>query len=117
MEGGIEVDGHEILKVLSIGGGKGIEGMVGGSEGIHEIGQGAREHLEEGIPNRILLAAAEGRVLEDVGDAGVVGRIRFEADGEDIVAVLSGEVEVVGARLLVFQMKGGELELGNMLCS
>jgi len=54
-------------------------------------------------------------VLEDVRHAGSIGRVRLEADGEDIVAVVACDVQVVGARLVVLQMQGGQLELGHVL--
>lgn len=41
-------------------------------EGVHESGQGPIQHLEEGVSARVLLRAAQDRVLQDVRDAGAV---------------------------------------------
>lgn len=63
----------------------------------------------------ILLTPAQGGVLEDVGDAGVVRRVRLEADGEDIIAVVTSDMKVVGSSLVVLQVKGSQLELRDVL--
>ena len=63
----------------------------------------------------LLLAAAQRGVLKDMGHAGVVWRVGLEADGEDIVAVVAGDVQVLGAGLVVLQMQRRQLELRHML--
>lgn len=62
-----------------------------------------------------LLTATERGVLQDVWDARVVWGVGLEADREDIVAVVAGDVQVFGARLVVPQVQCRQLELGNML--
>lgn len=42
-------------------------------------------------------------MFEDVRDARCVWRIRFEADGEDIIGIIPGDVKVVGSGLLVVE--------------
>lgn len=54
-------------------------------------------------------------MLQNVRDAGVVGRIGLEADGEDIVAVVPRNVQVLGSGPVMLQVQGRQLELGNML--
>lgn len=56
-------------------------------------------------------------MLKNMRDTSVVGRIRLEADGEDIVAVIASNMEVVGAGLVVLQMDGRKLQLRYMLGS
>jgi len=46
---------------------------------------------------------------------GVVWGVCLEANREDIVAVVARDVEVFGARLVVAEVQGGQLELRNML--
>lgn len=56
-------------------------------------------------------------MLQDVGDAGVIGRIRLEADGEDIVGVITRDMQVVGAGLVMLQLQCRQLQLRDVLCS
>lgn len=55
---------------------------AGTCEGVHECGQGAVEHLEEGVSAGILLRAAQHRVLQDVRDPRTVHGSRSELDAE-----------------------------------
>lgn len=50
-------------------------------------------------------------------DTGIVRRIRLEADGEDIVGVIAGNVQIVGAGFVVLQLQCSEFQLWNVLCS
>ena len=65
-------------------------------------------------PNSLLAAAQRG-VLQDMGHTGVVWWVCLEADGEDIVAIVAGDVQVLGAGLVMLQMQRRQLELGDML--
>lgn len=49
--------------------------------------------------------------------AGIIWRICLEADGEDIVAVVTGDMEVFGASLVVLEVQGCQLELRDMLAT
>jgi hypothetical protein len=44
-----------------------------------------------------------------------IGRVRLEADGKDIVGVVAGNVQVLGAGLVVLQVQGCQLELWHLL--
>lgn len=50
-------------------------------------------------------------------DTGIIRRIRLEADGEDIVGVIAGNVQIIGAGFVVLQLQCGEFQLWNVLCS
>lgn len=54
-------------------------------------------------------------MLENVRDSGIIGRVRLEPNGKDIVAIFSGNVQVVGASLVVLEVQRGKLKLGDML--
>ena len=54
-------------------------------------------------------------MLQNVGDTCVVWGISLEADGKDIVLVISRNVQKFGTGLVVLQLNSCELELGNML--
>ncbi len=53
-------------------------------------------------------------MLQDMRHARVVGRVCLEPDGEDIVAVVAGNVEMFGAGLVVLQMQRRQLQLRNL---
>lgn len=108
--------------------------MVGRGESVHEVGKGSRQHLEEGVADRIskgrglsigkpavtievhsLLTSAKRCMFEDVRHASVVGRIGLESDGEDIVRIVSRDVEVVCARLVMLELQCRQLQLGDLL--
>lgn len=42
-------------------------------------------------------------MFEDMWDAGGVRRIGLEADGKDIILILSGYVKIVGTRLVMLE--------------
>lgn len=45
----------------------------------------------------------------------VIWRIGLEADGEDVIAIISGNVKMLGTCLVVLQVQGCQLKLRNML--
>jgi len=69
----------------------------------------------EAVAEGALFAATQGGMLEDVWHPRGVGRVGLEADGEDIVGVVPGNVNVFGARLVVLQLEGRQLQLGHLL--
>jgi len=136
----IEIHGHEVFEVLGISSRKRVEGMVGGCEGVHEVGQSAREHFEERVPDRVsrgngisysgpgiattkqtmlnlLLATAERSMLEDMRDARVIWRVGLEPNREDIIAVVAGDMQMLCTCLVVLQMQGCQLEFRDVLGS
>lgn len=62
-----------------------------------------------------LLTATQSGVLQDMWHAGVIRRVGLEADGEDIIAVITGNVKMFGTSLVVLQVQGRQLKLGHML--
>jgi hypothetical protein len=54
-------------------------------------------------------------MLEDMRYSGMVRRICLEANREDIVLVLSGNMQIVGSSLVVLQVQSCQLELRDML--
>jgi len=69
---------------------------------LHEVrlvSDGARS--VRGVTACSPFAAAEGGVLEDMRDSRVIRGVGLEADREDIVAVVAGDVQVLGARFVV----------------
>jgi hypothetical protein len=54
-------------------------------------------------------------VLQNVGHSGCIWRIRLEADGEDIVCVVAGDVQIFGASLVVLKVERRQLQLRYLL--
>lgn len=50
-----------------------------------------------------------------MGNARVIGRVRLEANGKDIVLVIAGDVQIFSASLDVLEMKRSEFQLRHML--
>ena len=54
-------------------------------------------------------------MFQDVWHSSGIWRVSLEADGEDIVRILSGNVQVLGARLVVLEVQCSQLKLGHLL--
>ena len=115
MQHGVHIDVHEVEQVLLVGGGHGVHGLVGEGQGVEERLHRGLEQVDEGFLDRVAVAAAEHRVLEDVEDAGVVGRRGLEGDGEGHVLVVVGKPHERRTRDAVAHDVGGPLDLGNLL--
>lgn len=50
-----------------------------------------------------------------MGHTGVVRRVRLETDGEDIVAVVTRDVQVVGAGLVVLKVQSRQFQFRHVL--
>ena len=85
---GVAVNVHEVVVVLGIGRGEGVERVVRPGHGIHESGERAVQHLEERISNRVALGAAQGHVFQDVTNPRRVKGHRLETHGEGVDLVV-----------------------------
>jgi hypothetical protein len=54
-------------------------------------------------------------MLQDVWHSGRIRRVRLEPDGKDIVGVVAGDVQVLGAGLVVLQVQSCQLKLRHLL--
>ena len=105
--------------------------MIRRGKCVHEIGKRTREHLEKGIPHRVSgplldytkqgietislpVTTAERGVFQYVWDAGIIWRVSLEANAENIVLVVSCNMEIFCASLVVLQMNSCKLELRNV---
>ena len=91
-EHGVQVHAHQVGVVPAVLSAERVDGGVRGGEGVHECGQGAVQHLEEGVPTGVPLGPTQGRVLQDVGRPRAVHRRGAEGYCECIVAVRSANV-------------------------
>jgi hypothetical protein len=66
---------------------------------------------------QVPVTAAERGVLQYMRHARTVWWVCLEADGKDIVRIISGNMQVVGASLVMLQVQRGELELRHLFDS
>ena len=83
----IHIDVHEVFEILLIRGRHGKDRLVEIGHGVQESIDGTLHQLHEGVPDRILVRAAEDSVLDDMGHPGRVGNRCPEADIKDLVGV------------------------------
>mmetsp|Transcript_18667 Transcript_18667/g.47706 ORF Transcript_18667/g.47706 Transcript_18667/m.47706 type:complete len:321 (+) Transcript_18667:2618-3580(+) len=115
VEAGVEIHVNEVEEVLLIATGDGVHGLVGRCHRIQESLERALEQLHERLLQRVLLAAAQHAVLEDVRHAGVVLGQRAEVAREDLVIVVGVDREHLSAGQLVAVDGARELSLGHVL--
>ena len=60
----------------------------------------------------LLFAPAQGDVLQDMRDSRRIRGIGFESNGEDVVWIISRNMQVLGTRLVVLQVQSRHLQLG-----
>mmetsp|Transcript_20081 Transcript_20081/g.38220 ORF Transcript_20081/g.38220 Transcript_20081/m.38220 type:complete len:243 (-) Transcript_20081:187-915(-) len=111
----VQVHGEQVVVVRDVARGEGVHGEVWSGHGVHERVQRALEHVEEGVAHRVLLRAAQHGVLEDVRDAGGVGRGGAEGDVERVVGVVTVCVKVLGACLVVGEGHRRDVEVLDKL--
>lgn len=99
---GVEVHVDEVVEVGQVGRRDGIAGAVRVREGVEERVERALHQLDERLLDRVLAAAAEHRVLEDVRDALAVVDGRAEHRAKGLVLVVRGDAgDDLGSGLVV----------------
>ena len=53
-------------------------------------------------------------MFENVWNAGVIRGVCLESDGKDIIAILSRDVKMFGARLIMLKVQSCEFKLWNL---
>ena len=101
--GGLGVDGrvehrvqvhvHQVVQVLLVGGGNGVDGLVGVGHGVEERLHGALDQIDERLLDGKLGRPAQHRVLKNMEHAGGIGRRRLKANGEGLVLVIARQVQ------------------------
>src|SRR5207253_10621535 len=104
-EGGVEVDLEQVGEILRVARAEEVHRPVETRQRVHEGGERAAGHAEEGVADREALRAGEDDVLEDVRDAGRIAGWGGKEDGEGVVIVGSLDVDVARARSLVLELE------------
>ena len=106
MKDRVDVDVDEIVKIAQVGAGHRIAGLVRKVKALRKVCSEPFEQLHEGLLDRILVRAAEHRMLQNVGHArGIRGR-RAEAHAEAFVFVRVDHGEQLRARGLMLPEAG-----------
>lgn len=71
-------------------------------------------HIMMDGPEHVLLASTQGGMLQDMRHTSVVGWIRLEGNGENIVLVVSVDVEILGTSPVVLKLISSQLQLRHM---
>ena len=92
-EHGVAVDSGDVLEVLPVHAGAGVDGLVRVGHGVQETGQAGFQQLVERVFDGISRRAAQRRVLQDVRQPAVVRRRRLERHREQILRVVGRQVQ------------------------
>ena len=113
----VQVHVHQVVQVLLVGGGNGVDGLVGVGHGVEERLHGALDQIDERLLDGKLGRPAQHRVLKNMEHAGGIGRRRLKANGEGLVLVIARQVQQARARGGVAQHVGIRVELGHGLAA
>ena len=88
VEDGVGIDIEQVVEVLQVGTGRRVDRLVRVGHGVDERRQRAFDHLEERVLERVLFRTGQDDMLQDMGQAGRVGRRCAEGNAEDLVLVV-----------------------------
>ena len=94
----VQVHVHQVVQVLLVGGGNGVDGLVGVGHGVEERLHGALDQIDEWLLDGELGRSAQHRVLKNMEHAGGIGRRRLKANGKGLVFVVACQVQQASAR-------------------
>ena len=125
--GGLGIDGrvehrvqihvHQVVQILLVGGGNGVDGLVGVGHGVEKRLHGALDQVDKRLLDGKLGRSAQHRVLKNMEHAGGIGRRRLKANGKGLVLVVARQVQQASARGSVSQHVSVRVELGHGLAA
>ena len=89
----VQVHVHQVVQILLVGGGSGVDGFVGVGHGVKERLHGALDQVHERLLDGELGRSAQHRVLKNMEHAGGIGRRRLKANGKGLVFVVARQVQ------------------------
>ena len=113
----VQVHVHQVVQILLVGGGNGVDGLVGVGHGVEERLHGALDQIDEWLLDGELGRSAQHRVLKNMEHAGGIGRRRLKANGKGLVFVVARQEQQASARCGVAQHVGVRVELGHGLAA
>ena len=115
MEDRIQIDIHQIVKILQIGAGNRIDRLVRVGHGVEEGLERPLEQLDKRLFERILLRPTQHGMFHNVRNPRRVGRGGAEGNAEDLILIVICHRQQFGARLDMAIDAGDRLQLGNGL--
>ena len=113
----VQVHVHQVVQILLVGGGNGVDGLVGVGHGVEERLHGALDQVDKRLLDGKLGRSAQHRVLKNMEHAGGIGRRRLKANGKGLVLVVARQVQQASARGSVSQHVSVRVELGHGLAA
>ena len=113
----VQVHVHQVVQILLVGGGNGVDGLVGVGHGVEKRLHGALDQIDKRLLDGELSRSAQHRVLKNMEHAGGIGRRRLKANGKGLVFVVACQVQQASARGSVSQHVSVRVELGHGLAA
>ena len=113
----VQVHVHQVVQILLVGGGNGVDSLVGVGHGVEERLHGALDQVDKRLLDGEFGRSAQHRVLKNMEHAGGIGRRRLKANGKGLVFVVARQVQQASARGGVAQHVGVRVELGHGLAA
>ena len=109
-EHGVQVDIQQVVEVLRVLTRKRVCSPVAAGERVHEGVERAPQHQEKRVPHRVSFAAAQGGVLQNVGNTGGIFGYCTQGHQEYVLAVVRGQVVVRSAGFPVHELLDVKVE-------
>ena len=87
MEDCVQIDVHQIEKILIVPAGNGIHRLVRVGHGVQEGLDGGFQQLHKGLLDRVFVGTAEDGVLQNMEYAGGIDGQSLEGDGKSLVLI------------------------------
>ena len=113
----VQVHVHQVVQILLVGGGNGVDGLVGVGHGVEKRLHGALDQVDKRLLDGKLGRSAQHRMLKNMEHAGGIGRRRLKANGKGLVFVVARQVQQASARGSVAHHVGVRVELGHGLAA
>ena len=113
----VQIHVHQVVQILLVGGGNGVDGLVGVGHGVEERLHGTLDQVDKRLLDGKLGRSAQHRVLKNMEHAGGIGRRRLKANGKGLVFVVARQVQQASARGSVAQHVSVRVELGHGLAA
>ena len=108
---------QKVVKVFSVAAGKGICRAIAAGKGVHKGIQRAADHHKKRIAHRVLFAATQRRVLQNVCHAGGIHRQGAQRHQKHILGVVRRQMIMPRASADVFVFLHLQLQRWNCLAA
>ncbi len=110
MQHRVEVDVHQVVKILEIAAGHRIHGFIGEGHGVQKGLQTAFHELHERFLDGIFAGPAQHTVLQNMRHSPVVGGRGAKGDAEHLVVIVIFQHDQFRAGFLMFELEGQRID-------